>query len=72
MTAIAKIVDWINEPARPIWWRHAIRLLIEKQNLTSEDHTLLYKIARKEAGFGDIVELFEEFSAPVSSEGFKL
>ena len=72
MTAIAKIVDWINEPTRPIWWRHAIRLLIDKQSLTSEDHTLLYKIARKEAGFGDIVELFEDYVTPVSSEGFKL
>jgi energy-coupling factor transporter ATP-binding protein EcfA2 len=72
MTAIAKIVDWINEPARPIWWRHAIRLLIEKQSLTAEDHTLLCKIARKEAGFGDIVELIEDYAAPVSSEGFKL
>lgn len=72
MTAIAKIVEWINEPARPIWWRHAIRILIEKQSLTSEDYTLLYQIARKEAGFPDIVEEFGKFSASVSSEGFTL
>jgi energy-coupling factor transporter ATP-binding protein EcfA2 len=72
MTAIAKIIEWINESNRPIWWRHATRLLIEEQKLLSDHHNLLYRIARKEAGFTEAFDSFEEFSNPVSADGFKL
>ncbi|SDY48560.1 AAA family ATPase [Pseudomonas salomonii] len=72
MSAIAQIVDWINEPARPIWWKHAIRLLIEKQKLDAEDHKLLYQISRKEAGFPEKIDNYEAYLTPISSAGYKL
>jgi energy-coupling factor transporter ATP-binding protein EcfA2 len=72
MTAIAKIVEWANKPDRPIWWKHTIRLLIEKQELTAEHQALIYKIARKESGFPETFENFENYKINLSAEGFEL
>lgn len=55
MTAIAKIVEWANKTGRPIWWKHTVRLLIEKQELTGANQELIYKLARRESGFPESI-----------------
>ncbi|MBW2011793.1 MAG: hypothetical protein JRI32_09210, partial [Deltaproteobacteria bacterium] len=72
MTAITRIVDWINEDGRPTWRRHTIRLLLEGYKLEEIHYDLLYNIARKEAGFNEELPLFDSYAELVSSDGFEM
>ncbi len=72
MTAIAKIVEWANKTGRPIWWKHTVRLLIEKQELTGANQELIYKLARRESGFPESIEDYENYNSSISAEGFEI
>jgi hypothetical protein len=72
MTAIAKIVEWANKTGRPIWWKHTVRLLIEKQELTGANQELIYKLARRESGFPELIEDYENYNSSISAEGFEI
>ncbi len=70
MTAISQIIDWANKESRPIWWKHAIRILLQEPHLETCHYELMFNIAKKEAGF--LVELpeYEIYKEDVSSHGF--
>lgn len=70
MTAIEQIVAWANEPERPVWWKHAIRLALVHQRLEQEHFELLYQISRMESGLDDQDEHFATYQAPVLADGF--
>ncbi|NQZ59571.1 MAG: AAA family ATPase, partial [Lentisphaeraceae bacterium] len=67
--AVEELIVWINEANRPVWWRHAVRLLLEKQILLKGDDEILLQLARKQAGFNVDIDL-STYTVPVSSEGF--
>ena len=67
--AIEELIIWANDVTRRIWWRHCVRLLLEKQKLIDRDYELLLQLARSEAGFNMPVAL-TEYCHPVSSVGF--
>lgn len=70
MTAITRIIEWINEEKHPVWWRHGVRLLIEKGNLTVNEQELLFRIARKDAGFPEDMPQYTEYEQPIKADGF--
>lgn len=59
MTAIEKIINFVNSKGKPVWWKHCVRLAIEKGELQKDDADFLYGIAKMEAG---LLEKGEEFS----------
>ncbi|RLA18427.1 MAG: hypothetical protein DRQ56_07535, partial [Gammaproteobacteria bacterium] len=69
MTAITRIVDWINQDARPIWMRHTLQLLLDKNELGERDYETLFRLARKAAGFSEELDL-EDYGGPVSADGY--
>tara|TARA_R110001592_G_scaffold363287_1_gene683219 strand:- start:15353 stop:17959 length:2607 start_codon:yes stop_codon:yes gene_type:complete len=69
MTAVAQIIEWINEDNRPIWLRHSLRLLLENDKLEVDDFKLIFRIARKEIGFNDELNP-DDFNEPVSADGY--
>lgn len=69
-TTLEKLIDWINEPSKPIWWKHAVRLLLNKRFLGQNDLEQLFLIAKKETGFKSEIDL-DEFRMPVSAVGYE-
>lgn len=72
MTAITQIIDWINEDSRPIFWKHAIRLLLLESKLENIHYDLLFDIAKKEAGFIVDIQDLDLYKEIISSDGFKI
>ncbi|MEZ8794574.1 AAA family ATPase [Vibrio splendidus] len=70
--AIKKVVDWVNDPKRTLWWRHAIRLALENGVLSKENMETLYSLARMEVGAIDKSEEFVKFTNPVQTTGFEV
>jgi recombinational DNA repair ATPase RecF len=71
MTAIEKIVNFINAKGKPVWWKHCVRLAIEKGDLQKSDADFLFEIAKMEAGFLEKSEEFAEYQKNISSTGFE-
>jgi len=69
MTAIVNIVNWVNEENRPIWLRHAMRLLLDNNELEEEDYKLLFRLARIESGFSGELEL-ADYSSQINADGY--
>ena len=69
MTAVAQIIEWINDDNRPVWLRHSLRLLLENDKLEVDDLKLIFRIARKEIGFNDELNP-DDFNEPVSADGY--
>lgn len=71
MTAIEKIVNFINAKGKPAWWKHCVRLAIEKGELQKNDADLLFDIAKMEAGFLERSKEFADYQKNLSSSGFE-
>ena len=71
MTAIEKIVNFVNSKGKPVWWKHCVRLVIEKGELQKDDAELLYGIAKMEAGLLEKGEEFPGYQKDLSSTGFE-
>src|SRR6187431_3436309 len=71
MTAIEKIFNFINAKGKPIWWKHCVRLAIEKGELQKNDADFLFDIAKMEAGFLEKSEEFADYQKDLSSTGFE-
>lgn len=78
MTQIEKVVTWVNNANKPLWWRQIIRKVMEQGELQRQDLELIYQIAKMEFGllprtpeFPNYVKLvvvagFETEAAPVT------
>lgn len=71
MTAIEKIVNFVNSKGKPVWWKHCVRLVIEKGELQKDDADFLYGIAKMEAGLLEKGEEFSGYQKDLSSTGFE-
>lgn len=71
MTAIEKIVNFINAKGKPVWWKHCVRLAIENSEFQKNDADFLFDIAKMEAGLIEKSEEFADFQKDLSSAGFE-
>jgi len=69
MTPIEKIVDWAKD--KPVFWRHAIRLIIQKGELKEKQFELIYAIARMEYGVIEKGDVYPMYELPISASGYR-
>jgi len=69
MTPIEKIVEWVKD--KPVFWRHAIRLIIRKGELKEKQFELIYTIARMENGVIEKGDVYPMYELPVSASGYR-
>ncbi|WP_331345409.1 AAA family ATPase [Cellvibrio sp. UBA7661] len=71
MTAIEKIINFINAKGKPVWWKHCVRLAIEKGDLQKNEADFLFDIAKMEAGLLEKCDEFADYQKNLSSTGFE-
>ncbi|MEH6530487.1 MAG: AAA family ATPase [Photobacterium frigidiphilum] len=65
MTPTEQIINWTNDTRRPIWWRHAVRLALEKVKLNNDDYNLLINIALMQSGLAPKTPEYELYKKPI-------
>lgn len=70
MTSIQKIIDWVND-AKPIWWRHSIRLAVDRGELANEQLELIFSIAKMEVDLQEKGAIYPVYESPVVAVGFE-
>ena len=68
--SIKKVVTWVNEPRKALWWRQAIRTALRNGELSDIDLEELYKLAQMEVGAIDKDANYVLNTAPVILVGF--
>ncbi|MGF1758758.1 AAA family ATPase [Photobacterium sagamiensis] len=69
MTPTEQIINWTNDTRRPVWWRHAVRLALEKTKLTIDDYNVLINIALMQSGLAPKTPEYETYKKPITPMG---
>lgn len=67
MTPIEQIEEWIKD--KPVWWRHSVRLALEKGGLDDELLGEAYELALIEHGLADVTDEFDNATQPIDFSG---
>lgn len=70
MSQVAKVVEWVNQDGKPLWWRHAIRIALGHGEIKPEFMDVLYNLAKMEFGLFPKDELYPSNALPVAVTGF--
>ncbi|WP_286297684.1 AAA family ATPase [Vibrio apostichopi] len=68
--SIESVVSWANKLKKNLWWRHAIRLAIEKGELGGDDLQILFTVAKMEHDLETQDESYSDYIAPLDLTGF--
>ncbi|ABV35258.1 ATPase, possibly involved in inorganic ion transport [Shewanella sediminis HAW-EB3] len=71
MSQVAKVVEWVNQDGKPLWWRHAIRIALGHGEIKSELVDVLYNLAKMEFGLLQKDEIYPSNISPVAVTGGK-
>jgi energy-coupling factor transporter ATP-binding protein EcfA2 len=69
MTPIEKIIDWAKD--KPVFWRHTIRLLLQKGEIKEKQFELIYSIAKMEYGIIEKGDVYPMYELPISASGYQ-
>lgn len=70
MSQVAKVIEWINQDGKPLWWRHAIRIALGHGEIKPEFVDVLYNIAKMEFGLLQRDKIYPANISPVGIMGF--
>lgn len=70
MSQVAKVVEWVNQDGRPLWWRHAIRIALGHGEIKPEFVDVLYNLAKMEFGLLLKDHIYPANISPVKVIGF--
>lgn len=70
MSQITKVVEWVNQDGKPLWWRHAIRIVLGHGEIKPEFVDILYNLAKMEFGLLQKDEIYPANISPVGLMGF--
>ena len=70
MSQVAKVVEWVNQDGKPLWWRHAIRIALGYGEIKPEFIDVLYDLAKMEFGLLQKDEIYPSNALPVAVTGF--
>ncbi|MCU7964225.1 ATPase [Shewanella sp. SW32] len=70
MSQVAKVVEWVNQDGRPLWWRHAIRIALGHGEIKPEFVDVLYNLAKMEFGLLLKDQIYPANISPVKVMGF--
>ncbi len=69
---IKTIIDWVNGNNKPLWWRAAVRDILDNGTLTNQHKTDLLALAKVECLVSPPDPLFTTKTAPVSDVGYSI
>lgn len=67
---IKTVIDWVNADGKPLWWRSAIKLILEHGTLSEQQKIDLYEIAKTEYLINPSDPFFSSKTLPVSDIGY--
>ncbi|MGI2854974.1 AAA family ATPase [Shewanella algae] len=70
MSQVAKVVEWVNQDGKPLWWRHAIRIALGHGEIKPEFVDVIYNLAKMEFGLLQKDEIYPANISPVGVMGF--
>ncbi|MEP0071384.1 MAG: AAA family ATPase [Marinomonas sp.] len=68
--SLKTVIDWINGNGKPLWWRAAVRDILNNGTLTVQHKNDLLALAKVECLVSPPDPLFETKTAPVSDVGY--
>lgn len=70
--SVKKVIDWVNENGKPLWWRAAVRDILDNGTLTEQHKNDLLALAKVECLVSPPDPLFNTKTAPVSDVGYNV
>lgn len=67
---IKTIIDWVNSDGKPLWWRSAVKVILDHGRLTELQHNDIYEIAKTEFLINQPDPLFSSKTSQVSDTGY--
>ena len=68
--SIKTVIDWVNADGKPLWWRSAVKLILEHGTLNEQQKVELHEIAKTEYLINPSDPLFSSKTSPVSDTGY--
>jgi energy-coupling factor transporter ATP-binding protein EcfA2 len=68
--SIKTVIDWVNADGKPLWWRSAVKLILEHGTLNEQQKVELHEIAKTEHLINPSDPLFSSKTLPVSDTGY--
>jgi energy-coupling factor transporter ATP-binding protein EcfA2 len=70
--SIKTVIDWVNADGKPLWWRSAVRLILDHGTLNEQQKSDLHEIAKTEHLINLPDPLFSNKTLPVSDTGYTI
>lgn len=72
MSQVVKVVEWVNQDGKPLWWRHVIRVALDHGEVKPEFIDALYNLAKMEFGLLPRDEIYHSNISLVAVMGFDI
>jgi predicted AAA+ superfamily ATPase len=70
--SVKSIIGWVNSEGKPLWWRAAVRDILNNGTLTEQHKNDLLALAKVECLVSPPDPLFKTKTAPVSDVGYSV
>lgn len=68
--SIKTVIDWVNADGKPLWWRSAVKLILDHGSLNDQQKSDLFEVAKTEHLINPPDPLFSNKTLPVSDTGY--